>query len=235
MQGQTAAGEKPATAKQAAAKPGVAKQSATKSVDAFPPKGSFPFDDFENFSAIMVGSVMVGDEREAHIYRFGNLVRTEGSEGLGYFIADLTELQSYGLNPMGCMKDSHMYFRSFPFTVVKPGRTIERKAAAGTETINGHECKIEDVTVTGKDLGKPMELRFWEAQDLNGFPVRVEVKTGKTQARIEYKDVKLGSVDHTLFVRPRACTGKLPQPEEGKTATTTAKPKVAPKADNLPK
>ena len=42
------------------------------------PKTQFPLDAFPEFSAVMVGSVVSGDDRESHIYRSGKLVRTEG-------------------------------------------------------------------------------------------------------------------------------------------------------------
>ncbi|MGA2355930.1 MAG: hypothetical protein ABSG02_15645 [Terriglobales bacterium] len=196
---QTTAPE-PATAGQA----GSAAESA-------PAKTGYPFDQFTDFSAIMVGSVMAMDEREAHIYRWGNLLRMQGTEGRGYFITDLATSDTYGITMLGCVEDRHPYFRTFPFLVTKPDRKVER-VAAGTETVDGHVCKVEDVTISSKDLLKPMKLRFWESEDLRGFPIKVEVFTANGGSKIiRYKDVVLGPVDPTLFTHSNKCAG-LPKP-----------------------
>jgi hypothetical protein len=171
----------------------------------------FPFDPFQEFSAVMVGSVLPGDEREGHIYRSGNLLRTQGSEGLGYFLTDLEARETYGLTTLGCTSDSHPYFRAFPFTAAKPGRKIER-VAAGTESVDGHRCKVETVTVSSGDLALPIKLKFWEAEDLQGFPIKVQILSGGGRGTIQYKNVVLGPADPTLFIRPKKCGHGLPQP-----------------------
>jgi hypothetical protein len=181
---------------------------------------AFPFDRFKNFSAIMVGSVMYGDTSESHIYRADNLLRMQGTEGRGYFIADLAASDTYGLSATGCLKDKHSYFRAFPFSAAKPGRKIEA-AVTGKETLDGHDCQIEEVTVSGADLPLPMRLRLWEAEDLKGFPIKVQVLNGTGKITIQYKNVILGPTDPSLFMIPKQCTGGLPQPE--KKATPSGK------------
>jgi hypothetical protein len=178
----------------------------------------FPFDPFQEFSAVMVGSVLAGDDREAHIYRSGKLLRTQGTEGLGYFLTDLEARETYGLTTLGCTSDSHPYFRAFPFTAAKPGRKIER-VAAGTESVDGHTCKIETVTLSSGDLALPIKLKFWEAEDLRGFPIKVQILSGGGRGTIQYKDVVLGPVDPTLFIHPKNCSHGLPQPPKKKPAS----------------
>jgi hypothetical protein len=186
-----------------------------------PATDGFPFDKFPEFSAIMVGSVLTGDEREAHIYRSDDLLRMQGTEGLGYFLTDLKSLETYGLTRLGCMSDPHLYFRAFPFSAVRPGRKVER-VAEGKESVDGHMCQVETVTVSSGDLAMPIKLKFWEADDMQGFPVKVQILNRVGQGTIHYKDVVIGPVDPTLFVRPQHCVAGLPQPpkKRGKGAKT---------------
>lgn len=206
---------------QAPASPAPAEGAATQTPAAEQPKAGepapaaavnsgFPFDNFPEFSAIMVGSVMVGDTSEAHIYRSGNLLRMESAESIGYYITDLAKNDAYGLSMTGCMHDSHPYMRAFPFTAARKDRKIER-VAGGKETVDGHVCQIEDVTITSGGLINPMQLRFWEAEDLNGFPIKVAILKGP-HAVIRYKNVVLGPQDPTLFIHPNSCKGSLPEP-----------------------
>jgi hypothetical protein len=182
----------------------------------------FPLDQFQEFSAIMVGSVLSGDDREAHIYRSGPLLRTQGTEGLGYFLTDLTSFDTYGLTRLGCTRDTHMFFRAFPFSAGRPNRKIER-VDAGKESMNGHMCQVEEVTVSGGDLALPIKMKFWEAEDLHGFPVRVQVLNGKGRGIIQYKDVVLGPADPSLFMLPARCSGDLPQPPKKSAAKKKSK------------
>lgn len=189
---------------------------------ASPPETGFPLDQFKEFSAIMIGSLMPGDEQEGHIYRSDNLLRMQGTEGRGYFITDLTVSETYSLTTLGCLKDKHAYFRAFPFTASKPGRKFER-VAAGEEMVAGHTCRVENLTISGGDLVAPMKLKIWEAQDLRGFPLKVQILNGGGQSIIRYKDIVLGPVDPTLFTIPKHClSGVLPEPPRKKPAATTA-------------
>jgi len=184
---------------------------------------SFPMDAFPEFSAVMVGSVRTGDERESYIYRSGKLVRAPGPEGLGYFITDLTTLETYAISSTGCMHDRNPYFRSAPLSSMRPDYTVER-AVSGQETMDGHACKVEDVTLSSPKLPTPIKLRFWEAEDLQGFPVKVEFRRANVHNPvIHYKNVVLGPQDPTLFLHPNSC-------EWSPAGAGTIKPKPTPKA-----
>jgi hypothetical protein len=67
-------------------------------------------------------------------------------------------------------------------------------------------------------LALPIKLKLWEAEDLHGFPVKVQVLNGGGRGTIQYKDVVLGPADPSLFIRPKHCMAGLPQPPEKKPA-----------------
>jgi hypothetical protein len=198
-----------------AAQTAASEQGTTVPSPSAPIAAGFPFDQFQEFSAIMVGSVLSGDDREAHIYRSGNLLRTQGAEGLSYFLSDLKSIETYALTQLGCTTDSHPYFRAFPLTAARPKRKIER-GATGKESVDGHMCQVEDVTISSGDLTMPIKLKFWEADDLDGFPIKVQILNGGGRGIIRYKDIVLGPADPSLFLRPKSCSGTLPQPTKKK-------------------
>jgi hypothetical protein len=167
----------------------------------------YPLDSFKDFSAIMVGSIMEMGEgaSEAHIYRSGELMRMEDPDGPGYLITDLTKLESYGISTGPCIHDNHPYFRASPFAAARPGSSVER-VAAGEDTLDGHSCRIEDITVSSPKTGSHLKMRFWEAEDLKGFPIKIEFRRpGARSSIIRYKNVVLGPQDRTLFIHPKSC------------------------------
>ncbi len=167
----------------------------------------------------MVGTVLPRDEREGHIYRSGNILRMEGMEKRGYFITDLTTFDTYGLSSMGCASMKQPYLRSFPFVLSGHGHKMER-VSAGKETVEGHVCQIEEVTYSG-GLPQPWKLKFWEADDLHGFPIKIEARAGSNAmpSTILYKDVVLGPQDPTLFIYPKDCA-ELPSPVQKEPASS---------------
>jgi hypothetical protein len=192
-----------------------------------PAISSFPLDKFTEFSAIMVGSRMgVGDE--AHIYRSGSLMRVEGPEGKGYFLTDLSSLETLGITAGGCVRDPHPYFRTSPFPAVRPGFTVDR-VAAERQTVDGHSCQIEEVSVSSPLKGAaPLRMRLWEAENLQGFPIKIEFPSpgGKKSTTIQYKNVVLGPQDPTLFIRPKSCTQLLQKDEPKKPKAPSATKKA---------
>jgi hypothetical protein len=168
-------------------------------------KTQFPLEAFQEFSAVMVGSMFPGDERESHIYRSGKLMRTPGPEGRNFIITDLSTQESYGVAATGCMHDRHAHVLSAPFSFIGFDITAQR-VASGQETVDGHSCKIEDLTLSSKKFLKPIKLRLWEADDLQGFPVKVQFLRGfGHDPVIHYKNVVLGPQDPTLFIYPNSC------------------------------
>jgi hypothetical protein len=214
----------------------VAEQGSAGQTAATPPaKTQFPLDSFTDFSAVMVGSAMTMGQgtEEAHIYRSGKLMRMEGPEGHGYLITDLTTLETYGISAAHCMHDTHPYVRASPFAASRPGSTVER-VAAGKEMLDGHSCQIEEITVSSPNPGaSPLKMKFWEAEDLQGFPIRIDFEraAGHTTT-VRYKNVVLGPQDPTLFIHPKSCESlpEKPKPTKPKAAPTPKKPAATPSA-----
>jgi hypothetical protein len=184
------------------------KEQVSPETPAVPPaKSHYPLDSFKDFSAVMVGSMMEMGEgtAEAHIYRSGELMRVADPEGYGYFITDLSTLDTYALSTGPCMHDLHPYLRVSPFAASRPDVSVER-VAVGKETVDGHSSQIEDITVSSPKTGSHLKMRFWEAEDLQGFPVKIEfLRPGGHDAIIRYKNVVLGPQDPTLFIHPKSC------------------------------
>ena len=195
-----------------------------------PAKTQYPLDSFTDFSALLVGSIMEMGEgaSEAHMYRSGNLMRVEDPAGLGYFITDLSTLETYAFSTGPCMHDSHPYFRVSPFPAARPGSSVER-VATGKETLDGHSCQIEDISISSPTNGSHLKMRFWEAEDLQGFPVKIEfLRPGGRSSIIRYRNVVLGPQDRTLFIHPKSCQS-APQRAAQKTPkapAATGKPPV---------
>jgi hypothetical protein len=207
--GQDSLGQAPAAAR------AVTKQAVTQQSAASPSASSYPLDSFTEFSAVVVGSRVEPGEgaSEGHIYRSGTLMRMEDPGRLGYYITDLTTGETYGISEMGCMHDSHPFIRALPFRIAAKADVTVTRAAAGKETVAGHSCRIENVTVSSPQFAAPMKMRFWEAEDLQGFPIKIEfLLPGGHDPIIRYKNVVLGPQDPTLFIHPKSC-GELPQPQ----------------------
>jgi hypothetical protein len=43
-------------------------------------------------------------------------------------------------------------------------------------------------------------MKVWEAQDLKGFPIKIEMQTSRGPMTVEYKDVSFSDSDASLFV-----------------------------------
>ena len=225
--------KEPAASAQAAPEKGQAKPNSTAE-PAQPSKESpaasgatssanaqYPLDAFKNFSAVMIGSIL-DDETESHIYRLGHLIRTEVAGS--YAVTDLTKGDTYGVSPHGCLHDPHPAYRTFPVYVGGPGYKVER-VPSGKETVDGHSCVIEDVTVTSTGRPRPLQLRLWEAEDLQGFPIKIQIMSSlRHDTIIRYKDVVLAPPDAALFKHAVHC-----DTIGGKNLLTTPTPSPAPK------
>jgi len=213
------------------------KETATPAAEASKPeaaaaaqaKSDFPLDAFTQFSAIVFGNAMGSDENTegSYIYRSGNLMRMEGPEKHGYFTTNLETLETFGISSSPCVRDTHPFILSSPFAAMRPGAKV-KKTDGGQETFNGHACHIEHVTITYAKQSKPLELKLWEADDLQGFPIKIEFVRagGKHNVVVLYKNVNLGPQDPTLFIHPKSCD-LLPQQDPKKTQSSPASKKPA--------
>jgi len=102
----------------------------------------------------------------------------------------------------------HCYLKG-PFQsnspAVGPGRTevalkMER-SAIGSETLDGHPCTKNKVTITIAD-GEKHEVLVWTASDLKDFPIRLQAKDGENIEISTYKDVQFIKLDPKQFEPP---------------------------------
>jgi hypothetical protein len=189
-------------------------------------KPDLPLSSLTEFSAVMVGGLL-GNIDELHIYRSGNLMRTEMLDG-NYMVTNLDSRETFVVLPDRCMHDARPSVNTFPFSIFQPGQKLERNLV-GTEALDGLNCQIEEITITAEH-GRPMKMKLWEATDLSGFPIKIEVqRTTGTPVTITYKDVKIGQPDPALFQNPAKCSARAPRKKRGagnsSTSPTQQKPK----------
>jgi hypothetical protein len=164
-----------------------------------------PFESAKQFSATLV---MSGAPAQTHgaqgnmkIYKSGDKMRTDMPGGMGYIIMDLSQHINYMVMNSMCMQMATQT-QSNPFAQASDA-TIER-SPAGTDTVDGHACKVENLTVTAHN-GKPTKMKVWEAEDLKGFPIKVEMQTDKGPMTVEYKDISFDPPAASLFTHPENC------------------------------
>ena len=72
----------------------------------------------------------------------------------------------------------------------------------GTETVDGHPCVKNKVTISSKDAEKH-EAVVWNATDLKDFPVKMQmVQAGGGTLVMTYSNIKLEKPDAKLFEPP---------------------------------
>jgi len=72
---------------------------------------------------------------------------------------------------------------------------------AGQETVDGHDCAKNNVTVTGKD-GVKHEYTVWNAIDLKNFPVKVVTTEAGSSVTMVFRNVSLGKPAAGTFDPP---------------------------------
>ncbi len=157
---------------------------------------------FTQFSATMVMNIP-GQEAgaAAHIYRSGDKMRTDiGKQG--YFLSDLSQHVGYMVMGSAMCMEVHQSDPSHPNPFEMTGKI--QRSELGADTIDGHPVKIEQITIES-DSGKTVTMKAWEATDLHGFPVRVEVPGPKGTTRMDLKDIDLSTPSASLFATPTNC------------------------------
>lgn len=76
---------------------------------------------------------------------------------------------------------------------------------AGTEVVDQHTCKVENVVVTMPD-GKKIKSKVWTAEDQQGIPVKIETETESGPLTATFRDIVPGTPDAALFTPPAKCT-----------------------------
>lgn len=80
------------------------------------------------------------------------------------------------------------------------GSNLEKKAL-GNETVDGHPCVKNKVTLTD-DTGRPVDVVLWNATDLKDFPVQIQTKEGENTSMMRFRQVQLTKPDAALFEPP---------------------------------
>jgi len=170
-----------------------------------------PFDSFTSFSATMTGGLRADQNRK--IYRSGNLMRLDFDGS--YRVVDLKKHTTWGVGGGHCAEIAAPDAGSYPFSAPYENFKIERVLTDEKETVAGHVCRLSHVTFEAGH-GSPImvKMKLWEAEDLQGFPIKVEVEANGNKVSITYSDVSLEPPDSKLFVHPARC----PPPLEAGTA-----------------
>lgn len=171
-----------------------------------PVRTGFPLDQFQEFSAIMNGSILPASDWDGHIYRSGKLMRLQRDTRVpSYLVTDLEKQEEYGVAANGCIRLNTPSSRSFPFFLSGPGYKYER-VPVGEEAVDGHLCRVEDIKIDAPKNPQQLKIRLWEAEDLQGFPIKIENRRENARRwSIHYKNVVLGPQDPTLFIIPNKC------------------------------
>lgn len=108
--------------------------------------------------------------------------------------------------------------------------TVVKRQRIGKDTVDGHPCIKEKVTV--KDAGGGNEsMYYWEAQDI-GWPVKAEALDGSWS--YTYKDIKVGRQDPSLFEVPKGYSKLETEQSETPEVPDMTEPPVFPGPPELP-
>jgi len=182
-------------------------------------ESTMPFN-FPDFSAIQ----KIGPDGGARpllmkIYSSGSTVRVDLTPAISNLFVTSTSkvyrIMSFPDKSKSCvsMRRDETGFMASPFEMLQ-GVKVER-TPAGTDVVDGHKTKVEDVVVTRAD-GKVMKSKVWEADDFNGFPIKIisdvssEAGAGNKPMKIGalYGDIKFEKVDPALLTPPDNCIPK---------------------------
>lgn len=75
------------------------------------------------------------------------------------------------------------------------------KTRLGKETIDGHACEKDSVTLTDT-AGTKDHITVWYAADLKDFPIQMQIPTDDSTLTMKFKDVKLGRPETSRFQAP---------------------------------
>jgi len=157
-----------------------------------------------DFSATEVAHVR-GREVAWKVYRSGLNFRVEPAPGtaLIYLTASKTVYRVM-FNGTQCIETKGIQTQMMisPLQLMS-GVKVQRRSA-GTEVVEGHACKVEDVAVTAVD-GKTTRFKVWEATDLKEIPVKIELHSDRGESTTTYRDIAEGTPDAALFKPPKNC------------------------------
>jgi hypothetical protein len=143
------------------------------------------------------------------VYRSGDSVRVDRSGALSTLYvpskSKVYNLTTYPDHSHQCVVMKPEQAKMLPSPLELLQGSYVKRTAAGTEVVDGHPCKIENVVVTRPD-GKTIESKVWEAQDLKGIPVKIESHIGEFTLSAAYRDISTDMPNPQLFTAPEKCT-----------------------------
>ena len=164
--------------------------------------------DFPDLTATEVIQMATFD-RPMKIYRSGSSTRVERTAAWSTLYVPSTSktynLTTYPDGSHQCVSMKPEQARMTPSPLELLNGTKVSRTPAGTEVVEGHSCKVENVVVTRND-GKTIESKVWKADDLQGVPVKIESRVGEQKITAVYRDIVLGAPDKNLFIPPDKCT-----------------------------
>lgn len=75
----------------------------------------------------------------------------------------------------------------------------------GTETLDGHKCVKNKITVTD-NRGAKHESIAWNARDTKNFPLMIQMNEGGMAVTMRFRNVSFATPPEALFVPPAGCT-----------------------------
>ncbi len=163
---------------------------------------------FPDFSATQVFSSRRAD-MAMKVYRSGSSVRVERSAAISTLYVPASSkvynLTVYPDKSRQCVAMQPEQAKMLPSPLELIFGRIVKRTPAGSEVVDGHSTKIEDVVAVEPD-GKTVESRVWEADDLKGIPVKIESHLDGVTLRATYRDIVIGAPDEMLFRVPDRCT-----------------------------
>jgi hypothetical protein len=145
----------------------------------------------------------MGNMAPGKIYQSGSNVRAEPVPGL-VTIYQSANNKVYNLYTSGYCIEMPAEKALTPNPLQLLFGTKVQRTPMGTGVIDGHSCKVEKVVVTGAD-GKTTESKVWEAEDLQGVPLKIQSQTEHGVMMAVYNDIVLAKPDPALFALPNKC------------------------------
>ena len=203
-----------------------------------------PFDAFQQFSASASGGPLKWAKKK--VYRSGNQWRADYASENEFRFSNRKERNGWVVRPLDppgkpkeCARMTLMDATTYPFfTYSNSDYTVERVPATSSpavekETIDGHPTSVANYLVKQKEGVITIKVKLWEAEDLKGFPVQMEIEpSSRPKFTFNYSDVSLDRPDPKLFQLPAICHAGAPV---GKKPAAAAPKKPGAKSPAPPK
>jgi hypothetical protein len=194
-----------------------------------------PLDAFQQFSATVSGSPLKWNKMQ--VYRSGKQMRANYKLEDEYRISNVTSRNGWVIRPIEsatqpkeCRRMSLIDIATYPFFAFGDKEfDVERSPTVENETLNGHSCKVENYVFKAKGGGPQVKAKLWEAEDLKGFPIQMEIAGSTPKFTMNYTDVSLEPPDPKLFRLPANCHSRVQQKKKPPASTAKPPTQAAPK------